>query len=340
MYRHFLNMTDSTGIIQFADKSKPKKESGYTVDDNARALLVAMDMETEEKERLINIYIRFLDEAQDSRGIWQNLKLDGKFLPVINSEDSMGRGILAASFALDCGISETEKMAKNMLKKALPRAFQFNSPRAVSYALLGVANLINCAGCIWLMPHAKRMAYKLINLYEMNRSPDWLWFEDKLTYCNAVIPHALFGFYRVSGDARALKVARDTLNFLTDSLFQKGYLNIVGNRGWWHKQSFIPPFDQQPVDAASVVLACLEAFTVTGESEYMYKAKTAYDWYWGKNINGIPLYNKDTQGCHDALVPDGVNLNQGAEAVVSFLMAHQIIKDVTEKKRQKLIPAV
>ncbi|MCR4431768.1 MAG: hypothetical protein NUV45_12225 [Tepidanaerobacteraceae bacterium] len=340
MYRHFLNMTDSTGIIQFADKSKPKKESGYTVDDNARALLVAMDMESKEKERLMNIYIRFLEEAQDSRGIWQNLKLDGKFSPVINSEDSMGRGIIAASFALNCGISDTEKMAKKILGKALPRAFKFNSPRAISYALIGIENLIDRGRYLWVLPYAKQMADKLIMLYQMNRSPDWLWFEDKLTYCNAVIPHALFGFYRVSGNARALKVAKDTLDFLTDSLFKKGYLNIVGNRGWWHRQSFIPDFDQQPVDAASVVLACLEAFAVTGESEYAYKARIAYDWYWGKNINGIPLYNKDTQGCHDALVPDGVNLNQGAEAVISFLMAHHAIKNVIEKKSQRLIPAV
>lgn len=340
MYRHLVNMTDSTGIIQFADKSRPLKESGYTVDDNARALVVAMGMEAEERERLINIYARFLEEAQDSKGVWQNLKVDGKFLPVLNSEDSIGRGILAASFAVDCGIPETEKMARKMLKKALPRALQFNSPRALAYTLLGVVNLISCCRNLYLLPKAKNMAQRLIRLYEMNRGQNWLWFEDRLTYCNALLPHSLFSFYRVSGDSSALKVARDTLNFLIDSLFQKGYLNIVGNRGWWQKESLIPPYDQQPVDAASVVLACLEAFIVTGEMEYIFKAQTAYDWYWGKNINGVPLYNEDTQGCHDALVPDGVNLNQGAEAVISFLMAHQVLKDVIEKKRQRLIPAV
>ncbi|HHW03339.1 MAG TPA: hypothetical protein GXX35_11135 [Thermoanaerobacterales bacterium] len=340
MYRHLLNMTDSTGIIQFADRSRPLKESGYTVDDNARALIVALGMETEEREKLVNIYARFLDEAQDSKGMWQNLKVNGKFLPVINSEDSIGRGVLAASFALDCGIPETEKMARIMLKRALPRAMQLNSPRAIAYTLLGVVNLINYRWEPFLLKKAKNMARKLIKLYAINRTQNWLWFEDKLTYCNALLPHSLFSFYRVSGDSVALKVARDTLNFLTDSLFKKGYLNIVGNRGWWQKQSFIPPFDQQPVDAASIVLACLEAFIVTGQMEYISKAQTAYEWYWGKNINGIPLYNEKTQGCHDALVPDGVNLNQGAEAVISFLMAHQVLNDVIEKKRQRLIPAV
>jgi len=340
MYRHLMNMTDSTGIIQFADKSRPLKQSGYTVDDNARALMVAMGMEGQEREKLIGIYIRFLKEAQDSRGVWQNLKVDGKFLPVQNSEDSMGRGILAASFAADCKIPETEKIAEEMLKKALPRALQFNSPRAVAYTLLGVVNFISCRHKPNLLPKAKDLAQKLMRSYEINHSRKWLWFEERLTYCNALLPHSLFGFYRVSGDTRALKIARDTLNFLTDSLFQKGYLNIVGNHGWWQKKSFIPPFDQQPVDAASVVLACLEAFIITSDEEYAVKARTAYEWYWGKNINAMPLYNKHTQGCHDALVPDGVNLNQGAEAVISFLMAHQFLKDVIRKKRRRLIPAV
>lgn len=340
MYGHLMNMTDDTGIIQFADKSKPLLESGYTVDDNARALIVAVDMKDKEREHLTNIYSKFMEEAQDESGIWQNLKVKDKFLPIINSEDSIGRSVFAASYALDCGISDTQERARKMLKKALPQALKLTSPRAVAYALLGIANLIISAGRSELLPKAKDMAYRLIKLYEINHGPGWMWFEDRLTYCNAVLPHSLFGYYRASGDAKALQVAKDTLDFLTDALLKKGYLNIVGNRGWWHKESFIPPYDQQPVDAASVVLACLEAYTVTGKKEYIIKAETAYAWYWGKNINNVPLYNEKTEGCHDALVPEGVNLNQGAEAVVSFLMAHQVLHDVIDRHREKLMPAV
>ena len=98
--------------------------------------------------------------------------------------------------------------------------------------------------------------------------------------------------------------------------------------------------NQQPVDAASVVLACLQAYAVTAEREYIETAKLAYDWYWGKNINNVPLYNEKTEGCHDALVPNGVNLNQGAEAVISFLMAHQVLHDIEAKRDELLIPAV
>ncbi|HHY71614.1 MAG TPA: hypothetical protein GX519_08245 [Thermoanaerobacterales bacterium] len=340
MYAHFKHMTDSTGIIQFCDISNPLRESGYTVDDNARALIVAIGMEELERERLIKTYIRFLQEAQTSDGTWQNLKVHDKYYTVINSEDSIGRGILAASYAVDCNIAEVRNAAYKMLKRVLPKAVNVNSPRAVSYVLLGIINIIDYLGDIDLMPQAKHLAYKLIRLYDLSRSFEWHWFEDRLTYCNAVLPHALFGFYVISKDAKVLKVARNTLDFLTNSLFQKGYLNIVGNQGWWIKRSQMPPYDQQPVDAASVTLACLQAFVVTGEKEYIEMAQKAYDWYWGKNLNNLPLYNENTQGCHDALVPYGVNLNQGAEAVISFLMAHQVLRDVKVRKQGILIPAV
>lgn len=340
MYGHFKRMTDSTGIIQFSDISNPVIESGYTVDDNARALIVAIGMEERERERLIKTYITFLQEAQNPDGTWQNLKVLDKYYTVINSEDSIGRGVLAASFAASCNITETQNAAKKMLKHVMPKAIHVNSPRAIAYVLMGIVKMIASLKSINMIPQANYLAYKLLKLYELNRSTKWHWFEDRLTYCNAVLPHALFGFYAVSEETKVLTVAKNTLNFLVHSLFQKGYLNIVGNQGWWVKKNQIPPYDQQPVDAASVVLACLQAYVVTGEKEYIEIAQIAYDWYWGKNINNLPLYNEKTQGCHDALVPHGVNLNQGAEAVISFLMAHQVLHDIKAKRNELLIPAV
>lgn len=341
MYGHFKRMTDSTGIIQFSHLSTPAIESGYTVDDNARALIVAIGMEELERERLIKTYTTFLQEAQNPDGTWQNLKVFDRYYTVINSEDSIGRGVLAASFAASCNITETQKAAKKMLKRVMPKAIHVNSPRAIAYVLLGIVKMVHSLESTNMIPKGKQLAYKLLKLYELNRGAKWHWFEDRLTYCNAVLPHALFSFYAVYKDEKVLTVAKNTLDFLTDSLFQKGYLNIVGNQGWWIKKSQIPPYDQQPVDAASVALACLQAYVVTGEKEYIEMAQLAYDWYWGKNINELPLYNEKTQGCHDALVPHGVNLNQGAEAVISFLMAHQILHDIKIKGQQELlIPAV
>lgn len=333
-------MTDSTGIIQFSKKAQPDIESGYTADDNARALIVALGMKRQERLRLIKTYMQFLKEAQTTDGTWNNLKLNDRFVSSLNSEDSLGRCILAASFAADCHLIDIEDTAMKMLRRAIPKAVNLKSPRAEAYVLLGLLHLINSKHAVSLTADAKRIAEKLVTLYEQNRAPGWYWFEGKLTYCNALLPHSLFGYYILSHDKKALKIAEEALDFLTDSLFKKGYLNIVGNRGWWQRESDIPPFDQQPVDAASIVLACLQAYIATHKPQYITKAEIAYDWYWGKNINQLPLYNEKTEGCHDALVPNGVNLNQGAEAVISFLMAHQVLQDVQENREMILIPAV
>ncbi|ADL08433.1 hypothetical protein [Thermosediminibacter oceani] len=341
MYKHLLRMTDSTGIIQFSDKSRPLKSSGYTVDDNARALLVAINMKDKEREKLSRIYASFLEQAQEESGIWNNLKLEDRFVPVLNSEDCIGRAFMAASFAANSDLEDIKLASQKMILKSMKKALNVQSPRAVAYVLLGLVYLINNFNFYSaLYPAAKDMANRLVKLYEECHTNSWQWFEEKLTYCNALLPHSLFAFYAISNDKKVLEVARNTLRFLTDALFKRGYLNIVGNRGWWQKESEMPLYDQQPVDAASVILACLQAFLSTGEKEYVLKAKVAYDWYWGKNINEIPLINRETQGCHDALTPHGVNQNQGAEALISFLLAHQILKGIENREEMVSIPAV
>lgn len=42
---------------------------------------------------------------------------------------------------------------------------------------------------------------------------------------------------------------------------------------------------------------------------------------FGKNDLGLQLYDATTGGCFDALQVDRVNLNQGAESTLSFLIS-------------------
>ena len=117
-----------------------------------------------------------------------------------------------------------------------------------------------------------------------------------------------------------MKIGHDSLYFLNGILFRDGYLNIVGNEGWYSKGGAIPLFDQQPVDAASINFACMEAYESIGNKEYLDLAKLAHAWYRGANIHSLSLYNEKTGGCFDALTADGVNLNQGAESTLSLLL--------------------
>ncbi|MGD0153982.1 MAG: hypothetical protein ABSC17_09560, partial [Thermacetogeniaceae bacterium] len=113
--------------------------------------------------------------------------------------------------------------------------------------------------------------------------------------------------------------------WLSEALFARGYLSIVGNRDWWLQGRAIPCYDQQPVDACSMTLACVQAFQATGDNQYRSLAELAQSWYRSNNINRLSLYDTDSGGCYDALVPEGVNLNQGAEAVLSLLLSQQAV---------------
>jgi hypothetical protein len=332
-YRHLKQMTDENGMLQFSRLSIPDPDSGYTVDDNARALLVTLNMDGCERRELAGAYIRFLEAAQKTDGLWRNWKVNGGFVPTIDSDDSQGRAFLSCCAASLCELDEVREAGRRMAMRALPTVTRLRPPRSAAYALLGIClnpGLGNQQSGV-LASVARDLCDNLIHRYKASRHPGWQWFEDDLSYCNGILPHALFAYYSLTQDRGALRVARDTLGWLTDALFARGYLNIVGNRGWWQRGAEISCYDQQPVDACSMAMAYTWAFRATGDSQYRPLAERAYNWYWGNNLNHISLYDPANGGCCDALTPDGVNLNQGAESVLSLLLSQQAISRIASK---------
>jgi hypothetical protein len=326
-YRHLKRMTDRVGMLQFAGLGIPDPDSGYTVDDNARALLVALRMRGDERREFALTYIRFLHSARRRDGGWCNWMLQGRLVATIDSEDSQGRAFLACCTAAGSDLEEVRDLGLSMVLQSLPVVLTLRSPRAAAYTLLGICQNPGLCGLQrgLLASAARELSSYLIFLYERCKAPGWQWFEECLTYCNGILPQALFAYYAFADDRKALRVARESLEFLLEAVFAQGYLNIVGNRGWWQKGAQIPHFDQQPVDACSIAMACLQAYAATGDSLYSSLAELAHDWYWGRNINRVNLYDAATGGCYDALVPAGVNLNQGAEALLSLLLTQQAI---------------
>lgn len=319
-FRHLARMTDDQGMLQFSHLDKPDGTSGYTLDDNARGLIVALMM-GEYAYPYARAYVNYMEKAQRPDGVWANLLLNDYYEHALDSEDSLGRAIMACTLGSSSMWPDISAACGRMLKRSLPRADRFRSPRALSYVLAAL-----CQGDIPGWNNQKRQEtitkYSgcLLSLYRKNRDKKWRWFENYFTYCNGILPQAMFSVYIANGDKKALRAGRESLDFLCEILFRKGYLNIIGNKGWYLKDQRIPLFDQQPVDASSVALACLEANQAIGKDEYLDFAVLAHRWYYGFNIHGLPLYNEKTGGCYDALTEDGVNLNQGAEAVLSMLL--------------------
>jgi hypothetical protein len=330
-------MTDEGGMLQFSRLHTPDLDSGYTVDDNARALLVALRMRGDERRELLGAYIRFLETAQRPDGGWCNWKLNGRFVTTIDSDDSQGRAFLSCCAASLCELDDVREAGRRMAQRALPALVRLSWPRAVSYALLGIC--LNPGLCDRQSGAPGAVAQDffrfLVRLYDASRQQGWQWFEDSLTYCNGILPHAMFAYYSFSRDRQALRVARDSMGWLTDILFARGYLSIVGNRGWAHRGEDIPDYDQQPVDACSMALAYDEAFRATGFNQYRLLAELSYGWYRGNNINGVSLYDAGSGGCYDALTPYGVNLNQGAESTLSLLLSQQAIRGMTSTDRDE-----
>lgn len=328
-YRHLLQLTCDHGIIQFAPHGEPDLNSGCTTDDNARAFLVALQMEGPDGERYARHYCDALFKAWRKGKGWCNWWLPERgFVTDLDSQDCQGRAFVASCMGLISGLSGVSDKCREMALDALSVVEELSHPRSKAYALIGCVLLTRALPEIAqrIFRVIERSADQMIDLYQRFNSPGWRWFDDHITYCNAILPQALFSYCSLRIDKMAQVIARDSLLFLGDRLLAKGYFNPVGNRGWWLKGKAMPLFDQQPVEACSMIMACREAFRITGQSDFRDMAEMAWQWYQGKNIHCLPLNDPETGGCYDGLTPDGLNRNQGAEAVISMLLANQVME--------------
>jgi hypothetical protein len=160
-----------------------------------------------------------------------------------------------------------------------------------------------------------------VTQYEENKYFDWHWFEDVITYDNAVLPHALFVANLTLENKKYLKVARESCGFLLDNTFNGEHFSFVGCKGWYERGETRATFDQQPIEAASTVMMLRAAYDATHDEKFLTLQRKAFDWFLGQNDLHIPLYDFRTKGCSDGLESDGVNANQGAESTLSFLLS-------------------
>ncbi len=320
-YAYFKKITDDFGILQFAKLDQPDKESAYTLDDNARALMVAVTMEA--GHHLAKILAKNLSFAQQADGSWSNLYSREFSSAKFDSDDSIGRALLACSLAMKASYPDVAEICANLLNNNWPKVNGFSSPRAMSYAILAMS----AAPDVLLKDNMKftqllELSNHLLDLYSRSKKANWYWFEDKITYCNGILPQALWASYEITKDKRFFNSAKESMDFLTGILFRSGYLNIIGNDGWYCSSNLdsIPQYDQQPVEAASIAFACNEAYRVTADQQYKQQIELAFKWFHGNNINSQNMIDEKSGGCYDGITANGVNLNQGAESSLAYLL--------------------
>jgi hypothetical protein len=198
------------------------------------------------------------------------------------------------------------------------------SPRAWAFGLIGVQEYLqHLSGDRSVSAINDRLTARLIGLYDAQSEQDWPWFEPVLSYVNAKLPHALIGSGRRGGAhrQRALELGLQTLRWLVAEQTRDGHFVPIGSNGFYRRGGPRARFDQQPIEAQATVSACLGAFEATGDRFWHDEARRAFEWFLGRNDLDQPLYNPSSGGCYDGLHFDRINLNQGAESTLAFLLA-------------------
>jgi len=339
---HLARMTDDTGMLQHSIFTIPKYGEGYTTDDNARALIFTVLLEQQSKEQFGKTdspfpdsitadssfrYLAFLEHAfNPAKGRFRNfLGYNRQWSEAEGSEDSHGRALWGLGTVLGRSADQGLRCAAGRLFEfSLPATLEFSSPRAWAYTLLGIQEYLDFYPGDRDAQHLRSaLSRRLLEMYEEIRSPDWKWFENILAYGNARLPQALLLVGSAGSDDRMISAGLEALDWLlkTQHCETNGYFVPIGSQGFYRKGGENARFDQQPLEAAGAVSACLQAYRVTGDSRWRAEAWSAFNWFLGDNDLQLPLYDSVSGGCRDGLHPDRANENQGAESTLSFLMA-------------------
>ena len=329
---HIIALTDDTGMFQHAVFTLPDYREGYTTDDNARAVILSVLLEetSDAITRQIDImaprYLGLLWYAYNTEtGRFRNfLSYSREWLETTGSEDSHGRSLMALGTVLGRSLSQSRRgIAERLFHIALPAALSFTSPRAWAFTLLGINEyrkrfpdnaLVKATGEI--------LANKLLGIYQATVSAEWQWFEERATYCNPRLSQAMI----VSGEwlerPEMMQAGIDSLAWLAAlQRSENGNFSPVGSNGFYTRGGVPARFDQQPIEAYTMIAACADAYRVTSELAWKTESQRAFGWFLGRNDLGISLYDPATGGCHDGLHSDRINENQGAESTIAFHLA-------------------
>ena len=335
--KHIQAMTTDVGIIQFSKINQPDIKSGYTLDDNARALVATcMSFKLSgEKERINEIrkYLDFIKFCQQPNGNFLNyVDKERNFTDQnqeVNLDDSNGRALWSLGYVVslkDILPKSIIKEAISVFENALPSMKLVKSPRAMAFAMKGIFYFHKGKKAADHLDMVKVFANRLLELYKNESNIIWEWYEGYMTYANSILPEAMLYAWLMTGESIYKDIARTSFNFLLTITFNKNGIEVISNKGWLQKGQEAGHFGEQPIDVAYTIMTLSKFYDVFMDENYHQKMEVAFNWFLGNNRLQQIIYNPCTGGCYDGLEETHVNLNQGAESTVSYLMARLTIE--------------
>lgn len=332
---HIKKMTTGFGMIQFSELNHPDIGSGYTLDDNARALIAMcrhFELANDEASlKYITIYLKFIKYCQQANGNFLNyVNEKGQFTEQNNSvnlEDSNGRAIWALGYVRSLSHllpQELIQEASAIMTNALQDVGKIYSTRAMAFVIKGLHLCIEREDVGDARQLIKVFADRLVQMYRHEKNNEWIWFESYLTYANSLLPEALLCAWLVTGETVYKEIAKTSFDFLLSKIFIGRGIQVISNKSWMHRED--PAAcktygGEQPIDVAYTILALKKFYDVFKEKSYHKKMEMAFNWFLGNNHLHQVIYNPCTGGCYDGLEENYVNLNQGAESTISYLLA-------------------
>lgn len=351
---HVDRLTDEFGMIQFCKHDVPDPTSGYTLDDNARALIsICMYAETISANSytlaLARKYLNFIAFCQQPDGRFFNyVNVDGSFGEMnesCNLEDANGRAIWALGYVL--------RLHKVLPKTLIQQAFailqpcrdwigMIRSPRAMAFIIKGLYYYLQYTNSQQAKDVLDELAATLLSAYRKEQDSNWKWYECYLTYGNAVLPEAMMMAYMITKRDIYRQTALETFEFLCNKTFTDHYMKVINNRTWHHKdqsQSILgDDGGEQSIEVAYTMMTLHTFYEATGNNTFLEKMRVAFSWYLGNNHLKQLIYNPITFGCYDGLEKNNVNQNQGAESSVCYLMARLLMEQWSKYKPIPTVP--
>ena len=335
--QHINRLTTDFGMIQFSKISNPDLSSGYTIDDNARALIaVAKHFELTGKFSdlpLINVYLNFILFCQQEDGSFLNYVDTNKHFFEKNKDENLEDANGRAMWALGEFLSLNQFLDFNLqsrveaaFQKAIPTIDKLQSPRAIAFCIKGLYYYYHFKKDESVLKLITKLADNLVSKYRGVSNEDWQWYEEYLTYANALLPQAMLLAGECTKSELFKEVAHKTFDFLIKIIYKNDKINVISNQSWHHKGKNSNIYGEQPIEIAYTILA-LENFYLEKNNDYfLHKMRVAFNWFLGENHLSQIIYNPSTGGCYDGLEEHQINLNQGAESTVSYLLARLVIE--------------
>jgi hypothetical protein len=333
------NLTDTNGIHEFAHGTVPWQENGYCAEDVARALVAVTDYERVTGKRdarpLARIYLRYLQNSvRDDGQLWNR---EGRMLA---SGDSYGRVLWGLGYAAAAqSDAEIAGQAARLLDRIIPGCNEKlgGFPIANAYAIQGLSAFIRKYPGVATQAALAQCVNQNLDCYRRHSSAKWQWFDGTMTYDPGRFPLAMLLAYEATGTAECRETGLASLDFLLKVTFSPDghQLRPVGNQGWYPEHGEPAQFDEQPIDAASIVEACVAAARITGRKHYADCASKAFEWFLGNNLKGAAIYDASSGGSHDGLTIAGVNVNEGGESTIMYVIARCNLEDLLNDHRPK-----